>query len=105
MNLVVCHPNSPSQKTLLNFYSDVKDLLLQSFYSTALVGILRGTVDPECPQCAAGLLCLILDQTKITGRNKGHQSIITALRLLQPGYGTLYNIHNNTILLSRNLIR
>lgn len=39
-------------------------------------------MSPQHLQCETGLLCLILEETKITGENKGQASIITAMKLL-----------------------
>lgn len=39
-------------------------------------------MSPEHLQCETSLLCLILEETKITEKNKGQASIITAMELL-----------------------
>lgn len=39
-------------------------------------------MSPEHLQRETGLLCLILEETKITEKNKGQASIITAIKLL-----------------------
>lgn len=39
-------------------------------------------MSPEHLQCETGLLCLILEKTKITEKNKGQASLITDTKLL-----------------------
>lgn len=39
-------------------------------------------MSPEDLQCETSLLCLILEETKITEKYKGQASIVTAVKLL-----------------------